>query len=233
MLIKRLVLCGCGIAILLGGTAVVLDSLTHDQAATPVQAEGSSATPTPGPGGSANPPSDDQSDVPIDGQNAEADQSNGTTRPEENGKARELEVLPPVSASPTGLPAPSPPAALVSEPLPAAASAQGTLVEGFPSNIVSFPDGTAIVFTGISPSDGTLQATAEGIVELSREKVIGHFQQILQSHGFRSEEAPAVTGQQALRLARGNDSVSVTFSTTGTGSTRFSLLGNFHTEPGW
>lgn len=227
MLLKRLVFVGCGAAILLGGSAVVLDTLADDQAAVPAAAEASPASPALTPSAaSKETPTQDQTAAQPGGQELGTDQPDGT------GKARELEVLPPVSASPTGLPLPSPPAALVSEPLPAAASAQGKLVEGFPSNVLSFPDSTVIVFTGISPSGGALQVTAEGIVELAREKVIGHFQQILQSEGFRSEEAPAAAGQQAVRLARSNDFVSVTFSTTGTGSTRFSLLGTFHTEPG-
>lgn len=229
MLIKRLVLVGCGAAILLGGSAVVLDTLANDQGAAPAAAEGSPAGQTIDPSAeNAEARATDHAEAqPADGQDMSSDQPDGS------GKARELEVLPPVSASPTGLPMPSPPAALVSEPLPAAASGQGKVVEGFPSNILTFPDSTVMVFTGVSPSEGTLQATAEGIVEIAMEKVVGHFQQILQSRGFLSEEAPAATGQQAIHLARGKDSVTVSFSITGTGSTRFTLLGNFHTEPGW
>jgi hypothetical protein len=121
---------------------------------------------------------------------------------------------------------------MVSGQLPVAAWAQGKTVEGFPSQVLSFPDGTVIVFTGVSSSGDTLQATAEGIVDQAAEKVSGHFQQVLQAAGFRTADAPAAAGQQAFRLTRGSDSVSVTLSTTGTGSTRFSLLGNFHTEPG-
>lgn len=121
--------------------------------------------------------------------------------------------------------------ALVHAPLPNTASAAGKTVEGFPSGVLTFPDGTVVVFTGVSTHDTTLQATAEGIVESGADKVLGHFQQILQPVGFRFEEAPAVAGQQGMRFIRGKDTVSVTLSATGTGSTRFSLLANLHTDP--
>jgi hypothetical protein len=122
--------------------------------------------------------------------------------------------------------------ALVKAPFPAAAYAHGKTVDGFPSEILSFPDGTVVVFTGVSSSGDTFQATAEGIADMAPEKVLGHFQQVLQSSGFRAEEVPDGAGQQAIRLIRGNDSVSVTLSITGTGSARFSLLANLHAEPG-
>ncbi|WP_139204858.1 hypothetical protein [Arthrobacter sp. OV608] len=105
-------------------------------------------------------------------------------------------------------------------------------MEGFPSQVLPFPDRTVIVFTGVSSTGDLLQSTAEGIVDLAVEKVTGHFQQVLQGAGFRSEEAAAGAGRQALHLTRGSDSVSIALSMTGTGSTRFSLLANFHTEPG-
>jgi hypothetical protein len=249
MMIKRLVLVGAGIALVLGGTAAVLDNMAHGQGA-PAAGAGGTATPgrsqvadgsTPsstdpsGTGRTSPPTQNGQGTVPGGGDAGERGPGSGD--PGEPGSSaagnqRALEVLPPVSASPGGLPIPSPPAALVNAPLPSAASAKGKTVEGFPSHILSFPDRTVVVFTAVTSNGDTLQATAEGIVELAADKVTGHFQQVLQAKGFRSEEAPAVSGQAGLRLARGTDSVTLTLSTTGTGSTRFSLLGTFHTQPG-
>ncbi len=234
MTAKRLVLAGACAALILGGTAVVLDNLALGQgpssssaatAAPSAERPGADGTPSVG-GRSAEGPADQATESAARGIEAGNGETSGT------GSQRPLEVLPPVNDAPTGLPMPSPPAALITAPLPAAASAQGKTVEGFPSQVISFPDGTVVVFTGVSSSGDALQATAEGIVELGAENVAGHFLQILQSAGFRSEEAPAAAGQQAVRLARGKDSVSLTLSATRTGSTRFSLLGNFHTEPG-
>ena len=127
---------------------------------------------------------------------------------------------------------PSPPAALISAPLPAAASAQGKVVDGYPADVLPFPDGTVFVSTSVSPADGTLQVAADAIVGLSQDSVTGHFQQVLGSRGFWSEPVPAAEGQRALRFGRGTDSVTLTASTTGTGGTRFMLLGNLHVAAG-
>jgi hypothetical protein len=112
--------------------------------------------------------------------------------------------------------------------LPASGSAQGNIVDGFPVNVVTFPDRTVLVSTSVSSSEKTLQVTADGIVELSTAQVTGHFQQTLLALGFQPEAVTAVDGQQSIRLTRGMDTVTVAITTTGTGSTRFTLLGNLH-----
>ena len=142
------------------------------------------------------------------------------------------EVLPPVNASPTGLPAPSPPAPLISLPLPATASAQGRIVDGFPGEVIRFPEGTTVVSTAVSAADGSLQVSADAIVASTQDSVAGHFQQVLGGLNFWSEPLPAAEGQRSLRFSRGADSVTLTASTTGTGSTRFMLLGNLHAAAG-
>ena len=127
---------------------------------------------------------------------------------------------------------PSPPVPLISAPLPAAASAEGKIVDGFPVDALRFPEGTVVVSTSVSPAEGTLQVAADAIVGLSQDSVTGHFQQVLGSRGFWSEPVPAAEGQRALRFGRGTDSVTLTASTTGTGGTRFMLLGNLHVAAG-
>ncbi|MCY1250813.1 hypothetical protein D9M72_644900 [compost metagenome] len=61
---------------------------------------------------------------------------------------------------------------------------------------------------------------------------MAHFQQKLAALKFWSEAAPAADGQRSVRFVRGTDSVTLTTSTTGTGSTRFMLLGNLHATAG-
>lgn len=123
---------------------------------------------------------------------------------------------------------PSPPAPLIRTPLPASGSAQGKVVDGFPVNVVTFPERTVLVSTSVSSSDQTLQVTADGIAELSTAQVTGHFQQSLLALGFQSEAVTSSDGQQSIRLSRGTDTVTVAITTTGTGSTRFTLLGTLH-----
>lgn len=127
---------------------------------------------------------------------------------------------------------PSPPAPLISKPLPAAASAQGKIVDGFPADALRFPEGTVVVSTSVSPADESLQVAADAIAGLSQDSVAGHFQQVLGGLGFWSEPVPAAAGERALRFSRGTDSVTLTASTTGTGGTRFMLLGNLHAAAG-
>lgn len=227
MVVKRIAAAGAGLALLLGGAALVFDSLAGE----PQNVAGSSRSPgsaaeSPGAAATGSP-----AQAPTAAGSGSRSGDDAAPQAEGPGGNRPLEVLPPVTAGPTGLPMPPQLAALVDAPLPNTASATGKTVEGFPSGVISFPDGTVVVFTGISSHDTTLQATAEGIVESGTDKVLGHFQQILQPAGFLFEAAPAVAGQQGMRFVRGKDTVSVTLSATGTGSTRFSLLSNLHTDP--
>ncbi|AXJ11225.1 hypothetical protein CFN17_17625 [Arthrobacter sp. PM3] len=74
--------------------------------------------------------------------------------------------------------------------------------------------------------------TADAVVGKSQDAVVGHFQQILAPLKFWSEPVPAAQGQRAVRFSRGRDSMTLTTSTTGTGGTRFMLLGNLHVAAG-
>lgn len=227
---RRLVIAGVGVAAILGGTAVVLDQISAGPPAESRSAPVAGSRPTAA-GSSTGP-------AAADGV-AQAEAGGGAAAPDGGAAADGFapapggrEVLPPVSASPSGLPVPSPPDPLVSLPLPAMASARGEIVDGFPGDAISFPDGAVVVSTGVSPADGSLQISADAIVTSSQDSVVGHFQQILGPLKFWSERVPAGEGQQSMRFSRGNDSVTLTTTATGTGSTRFMLLGNLHAAAG-
>lgn len=229
---KRLVIAGVGVAAILGGTAVVLDQMTAGEppASHAVTPAGSS----PQASGSTADPGTTDAAAPADGDNSAAPTPTPTGGTTDGSAAAPVgrEVLPPVSAAPTGLPMPSPPAPLISKPLPAAASAQGKIVDGFPADALRFPEGTVVVSTSVSPAEESLQVAADAIAGLSQDSVAGHFQQVLGGLGFWSEPVPAAAGERALRFSRGTDSVTLTASTTGTGGTRFMLLGNLHAAAG-
>lgn len=236
MLVKRLVLIGAGAALVLGGTAVALDSVARQPSAplaasSPATQDGSTTAASPPSGGSSGVASPGAA-TGGNGQDGSSTQPNPSATGDANAPApRVLEVLPPVS-TPTGLPQPTAPTALVRAPLPASALEKGKLVAGFPADVLAFPEKTAIVFTAVSSDGNKLQATGEGIVVLTQDQLAGYFQQALQGKGFISETAQsAVPGESAIRLVRGTDSVSLTFATTGTGSTRFHLLGSFTAGP--
>ena len=239
MIAKRLVIVGVSVAAALGGTAVFLDQLAGppDVGAAPLS---SAPTASAGPGGSLSPGGPPPENAPAGGTAPEPEAAGGNGPAQGSGGATggpapasgTREVLPPATAAPTGLPVPSQPAALVSMPLPATASAQGKIVDGFPADALPFPEGTVVVSTGVSAADAVLQVTADAISALSPDSLVGHFQQRLATLNFWSEPAPAAEGQRSVRFVRGADSVTLTTSTTGTGSTRFMLLGNLHTTAG-
>ncbi|BCW67480.1 hypothetical protein NicSoilB4_22430 [Arthrobacter sp. NicSoilB4] len=227
---KRLVIAGVGVAAILGGTAVVLDQMTAGEPSTS-QAVAPAGSSPPAAVSTADPGTTDATAAPTGAADSAPSPTGGSTDGSSAAPAGR-EVLPPVSAAPTGLPAPSPPASLISMPLPAAASAQGKIVDGFPADALRFPEGTVVGSTSVSPAEESLQVAADGIASLSQDSVAGHFQQVLGGLGFWSEPVPAAAGERALRFGRGADSVTLTASTTGTGGTRFMLLGNLHAAAG-
>ena len=89
-----------------------------------------------------------------------------------------------------------------------------------------------VVSTAVSAAEGSLQVSADAIVASTQDSVVGHFQQVLGGLTFWSEPLPAAEGQRSVRFSRGADSVTLTASTTGTGSTRFMLVGNLHVAAG-
>jgi hypothetical protein len=112
--------------------------------------------------------------------------------------------------------------------LPKSGTAKGSLVDGWPGSVVAMPAGTTVGSTSISTSGNVLQLTADGIVGTSQEDVLAAFRQSLVPQGFWSEDAPAPDGAVAARFVRGTDIVTVSVSVTGTGISRFQLLGSLH-----
>ncbi|WP_347107726.1 hypothetical protein AAHB33_12040 [Paenarthrobacter sp. S56] len=224
---RRLVIAGLALAVLIAVVAVVFDQLAvrSGQAGQTTAQGSSSATPgtggSPGTGSSAGP---QESGSPTSGAPAGAEASGGGASP----GAKPLEVLPPVASTPAGLPEPSALPPLVKGNLPASGSASGAVVDGWPSYILSLPAGTTIGTTAISTSGNVMQLTADGVVGKPQQAVIDSFSASLVPHGFWSESAPAADGARAVRFVRGSDTVTVSVSVTGTGNSRFQLLGNLH-----
>lgn len=236
MIAKRLVIAGVGIAAVLGGTAVVLDQVTAGQSADSRSAPVAGSSPTAS-GSGADPGTGDAATAAEAGGAATAEATGAAAKPAEgsaDGSASApagREVLPRESVAVRAAHAAAS-GSLISLPLPATASAQGKIVDGFPADVIAFPEGTVVVSTGVSSAEGSLQISADAIAASSQASVVGHFQQILGPLKFWSEPVQAAEGQQSMRFSRGNDSVTLTTSTTGTGSTRFMLLANLHVAAG-
>ncbi|WP_284987109.1 hypothetical protein [Arthrobacter sp. fls2-241-R2A-172] len=235
MMARRLVIAGICLALLVAAVAVIFDQMAGRTASTTAQ---DSSASRPAPSSSGQGQSAPAGATPGGGTPASGSPSPGQAGagPETGGDgqstAKPLEVLPPVTASPSGLPEPSAPAPLISGALPAPGTAAGKVVDGWPVDILTLPAGTTIGSTSVSTSGNALQVAADGIVAKPQSEVLGSFSQSLVSHGFWSEQAPAADGAVASRFVRGSDTVTVSVTTTGTGASRFQLLGTLHTTAG-
>ncbi|MFF2843816.1 hypothetical protein [Paenarthrobacter sp. NPDC057981] len=236
MMARRLVIAGVCLAVLIAAVALLFDQLAAKPG--PVAQSTSSPTSSPGPGSGSSAPAGTTSqgaEAPTSGSSPSGGSSGGSA--EGGGDAgaspsggQALEVLPPVTATPTGLPEPTPPAPLITGALPEPGTASGEVVDGWPAGVLTLPAGTTIGSTSMSTSGNILQVAADGIVDKPRAEVLGSFRDSLVSHGFWTEDAPAGEGAMAARFVRGADTVTVSVSTTGTGSSRFQLLGSLHTS---
>ncbi|KUM38954.1 hypothetical protein [Arthrobacter sp. EpRS71] len=235
MMVRRLVLAGICLAVLIAAAAIILDQMAGKPRPSAVQATStsapsaaSSAAPAGGATPGGNPPSgktttgSPATGIPTSGTDGSGS-SSGDGGPV---AAKPLEVLPPVTATPTGLPEPSAPAPLITGPLPQPGSASGEVVDGWPGGVLSLPEGTTIGSTSVSTSGDVLQVAADGIIAKPQAEVLASFRQSLVAQGFWSEAAPALDGAMAERFVRGTDTVTVSVSTTGTGTSRFQLLGS-------
>ncbi|MDR6988759.1 hypothetical protein J2Y66_003267 [Paenarthrobacter nitroguajacolicus] len=230
MMARRLVIAGICLAVLIAAVAIVLDQMAKPGSSSAQSPQSSSSSPAPGAGSTgADAPA---SGSPASGAATTGGVGSGTNGPESSAAAptaKPLEVLPPVTATPTGLPEASAPAPLITGALPQPGRASGELVDGWPGDILTLPSGTTIGSTSVSTSGDILQLTADGIIAKPQAEVLDSFRQSLVSHGFWSEDAPAADGAVAARFVRGTDTVTVSVATTGTGSSRFQLLGSLHT----
>ncbi|MFW0772185.1 hypothetical protein ACLRGI_03350 [Paenarthrobacter nitroguajacolicus] len=241
MMARRLVIAGICLAVLIAAVAIILDQMAGKPGPSVAQSPSSSAPSAAGsnptaavtvPGSAGAPAVNPPSGSPTSGAegSGNGDSSAGNNGEGDGGPstAKPLEVLPPVAATPTGLPEPSAPAPLIST-LPEPGRATGEVVEGWPAGVLTLPEGTTIGSTSVSTSGDVLQVAADGIVSKSQADVLAFFRQSMVSHGFWSEAAPAADGALAERFVRGTDTITVSVSTTGTGNSRFQLLGSLHT----
>ncbi|MDI2034004.1 hypothetical protein [Paenarthrobacter nitroguajacolicus] len=239
MMARRLVIAGICLAVLIAAVAIVFDQLAVKSG--PSAQATASSSPSPGltgPGSTTSGGTGSQgAEAPTSGSTPSGTSGGGTAGNGGDGGSspsggQALEVLPPVTATPTGLPAPTAPAPLITGALPAPGTAAGEVVDGWPAGVLTLPAGTTVGSTSVSTSGNTLQVAADGIVDKPQAEVLGSFRDSLVAHGFWSEEAPAADGAMASRFVRGTDTVTVSVSTTGTGSSRFQLLGSLHTTTG-
>ncbi|MCC4908019.1 hypothetical protein [Microbacterium sp. cx-59] len=136
------------------------------------------------------------------------------------------EVLPPTSGEdPNRIPPREADPPIVSAPLPAAASASGHLVTGFPASVVGPATGDDVIDSSVSPEGTTLQVTLTARSDRGADEIRTHFRELWASFGLLAREASV----QNQLFASDTASVTLDVVETGTG-TVYSLFATLRTE---
>ncbi|WP_159809965.1 hypothetical protein [Cellulomonas citrea] len=141
------------------------------------------------------------------------------------------ESLPGFTA-PTGLPGLSPAAgsgSTLTGPAPSDATAQGSLVAGFPSAVVPVPDGVEVVTSSVSGQGTRVQAALLGSSAAAPADVQAAYAGALAREGFAGTPTATVDGSTAVTYSRGVDGVVVSVRARLGGGTELSVLATLTT----
>lgn len=136
------------------------------------------------------------------------------------------EVLPPAAGTdPNRIPPRAADPPTVSAPLPAAGSASGHLVAGFPADVVGPAPGDDVIDSSLSPEGTTLQVTLTARSDRAPDEIRSYFRDLWAPYGMIAQTAS--TENQLFA----SDTASVTLDVieTGTG-TVYSLFATLRTE---
>lgn len=239
---RNWVILGLGLAVLIVAAAFVINSMPGkslasnasgptnsspaSSSATADQQETSSAAKT----NASSPPSGSKTKNPA----------TTSTAPPVNPKApaaapdpkRPLEVAGPAQTrANVSLPASKHYAALVTSPLPKAASATGKIVAGFPSTALPPAPESHISSSSVSPQGKTLQVSLVATVPNAEPLAVMQFYQThLGALGLGAAQAPASAGSTAMWFTRGTDKVTITVRAAKGGGTNYIVFGVLHTD---
>ncbi|MGV8911601.1 MAG: hypothetical protein ACOH14_03215 [Rhodoglobus sp.] len=115
---------------------------------------------------------------------------------------------------------------LINRPLPKSATAEGKLVAGFPTSVISLPTGAKVVSSAIATEGDRMQATVVASSDGSEDKIHSYFEGIFTPLGLRGTETPSAPGTTATTWSSGTDSIIVATQVDGT-VTRFTIFALF------
>ncbi|QYH36948.1 hypothetical protein [Salinibacterium sp. M195] len=115
---------------------------------------------------------------------------------------------------------------LITAPLPDSARADGELVAGFPTSVISLPPSSEVVSSAITIEGDRMQATVVATTDTSEDMVQSYFADAFTALGLQGSDTPAASGTTATTWSNGTDSIIV--ATTAEGEvTRFSIFALF------
>lgn len=112
---------------------------------------------------------------------------------------------------------------------PAAATAQGSLVAGFPSQVVPVPDGVEVVSSSVSGQGTHVQATLLGSSDDAPDQVQAAYAAALAVEGFDGYPTATADGSTAVSYTRAGDGVVVSVRDRLGGGTELSVLATLTT----
>jgi hypothetical protein len=130
------------------------------------------------------------------------------------------------------VPVPQPeaaPPALMTLPLPDSATVVGSIVSGFPVEIIPVAPDSVIDSSSVAVEGPRLQAALSGQSNLGAGEVVEFYLTALAELGLVAVVAPAPDGSSALAFTRGGDNVSLTVTTVESGC-RYVVFGTFAAE---
>ncbi|WP_343319834.1 hypothetical protein AAFM46_04620 [Arthrobacter sp. TMP15] len=217
---RILVMAGLGLAVIIIALAVVLNLLPVQSdekqvAVSTITPSSQESEPKPAPATNAAVPAPANPKAPA-----------ATPDPK-----RPLEVIPPVGqpTNPT-LPKSRVDAPLIKTPLPPEASANGKLVDGFPSAVILTEPASALKSSSVSPQGSILQVSLVARTTTEPLGVMAFYQKQFAALGLSAAQAPASTGATAMWFTRGTDKITVTATPHPSGGTEYSIFGIFHAE---
>lgn len=139
----------------------------------------------------------------------------------------EVQTPDPSAPNPDRLPPRDGGSPLVEPPFPPSGSAEGSLVDGFPVQIMGPTSGSDVLSSSIATQGDTMQVTVVARSDESREDVLAHFSRLWRELGLA--ESPG-SDTSALSAGDGSSSLSLAFtSSSGTG-TVYMVYGVFRTS---
>ncbi|WP_166674023.1 hypothetical protein [Rathayibacter sp. PhB151] len=238
---RRRLLVGAGaVALVLVAGAFVLDATAGgpgDGSRISAGATGSAGTASPGaPSSGTNSSSGTTSSPGVSATPGASSAATVTPQDPSNPAAvadpsAPLEVSGPAPVD-TGLPDSTPRAALVSLPLPAAASATRALVAGYPSAVVAPLPDSIVASSSVEPAGDALRSGLTATVALDAEQIVESYRRSLAAQGFTSAAVDAPADGAAMVFTAGEDSVSLSVTPTGTPRMSYSLIAVLHPSGG-
>ncbi|GAB3041589.1 hypothetical protein GCM10027052_24210 [Parafrigoribacterium mesophilum] len=108
--------------------------------------------------------------------------------------------------------------------MPKAATARGSIVQGFPTAVIPLAPGSSVTFSSVSPDRTRLTAGLDATCNLSPDEVLGYYRTALAPLGLVTTSVPALAGSVAEAFVRGSSTVTVSVTAVSGGS-RYSVHG--------